>query len=170
MTKQSTALLAVSPKSIAPWGDTAWRISLTAQLVEGGSASYWLATPTQPAQHRVSPAAVTIEVPNSEEFVNTTLIVLALHLGGHDIERYLLETGNITLEDNVRTLAPYWDLSDEGRLFLAKLLSAELRLGITILDEPTMLMGDVTSGLLDLGFDLDVFMSIRPVELCGAGE
>lgn len=161
MTKQTTALLAAGPRTISPWNDRAWRISLTSQLVEGGSAAYWLATPTQPQEHVVSPAEVVLEVPELDGILDATLMMLALNLGGSDVEDYLLETHNISLDAGRRILAPYWDLSENGRLFLSGLLSPKIRLGFTILDEHNLVDAMLIEELRSLGFDVDVYALVN---------
>jgi hypothetical protein len=159
MTRQSTALLTVGPRSVAPWGDThIWRVSGTAQLVEG-SIPYWIVTPTQPPVHRAMPAEVGVEVPYTEAVVESILLLLALHFGDDDLADYLVEHHNLTIdEDGVRLLAPYPELADDVTQFVASRLSASLRLGFTYLDDLCLVSEDVISVLRDdLNFSVSVF-------------
>lgn len=157
MSRQSTALLTVGPRSIAPWGDRAWRVSGTAQLVEG-STPYWIVTPTLPAIHSATPAEVEVVVPHPEAVVASVLMFLAAHFGDEDVEAYLVETHNVTLRDDVREIAPYYELADETMRFLADHLSRTLRLAVTLLDDFSLVDDEVVAELRALGFDVDVFV------------
>jgi len=157
MTRFSTALLTIGPKSIAPWGDRAWRVAATAQLVEG-SSPYWIITPTQPAQHPVAPSEIGVPSPHSDSLVDSVLFLLATHFGEHDVEENLLESHNIELgDDGLREVAEFYELSDYNRGFLAKRLSERIRLGLTQLDDLSLIGDEVVEQLRRLGFDLEVF-------------
>ena len=159
MSKQTTALLTVGPKSIAPWGDRAWRIALTAQLVSANSGDYWIVTPTEPANHVVVPSEVLVEAPQQESLIESIIMLLAAHLGDEDVEACLSETHNMEVTDGVRTIAPYWDLSDKRTFgYLTGRLSQMVRLGITVLDEMSLVTPEVIADLRLLGFDVDVFV------------
>lgn len=159
MTRQSTTVLTVGPSSIAPWGDRVWRVSGSAQLVEG-STPYWIVTPTLPANHPATPAEIEVAAPLPGSVVDSVLLLLAVHFGDDDVEAFLTETHNISVEEGVRVIAPYWDLSDETVGFLAEHLSATLRLGFTLLDDLCLVDDVVIETLRALGFDVEVFAPI----------
>ena len=159
MSKQTTALLTVGPKSIFPWGDRLWRIALTAQLVSSNSGDYWIVTPTQPANHEVESDAVTVQEPQQECLIESIIMLLATHLGDEDVEACLIETHNLELDESVRKIAPYFDLSDERTFsYLTGRLSELVRLGVTILDDMSLVTEDAITDLRLLGFDVDVFV------------
>ena len=159
MSKQTTALLTVGPKTIAPWGDRAWRITLTAQLVAANSGDYWIVTPTQPPLNEVKPAELTVEVPHDESLVESVIMLLAAHVGDEDTEACLTETHNIELVNGVRQIAPFWDISDASTLrYLVGRLSEQVRIGLTVLDEMSLVTETSITQLRDLGFDVDVFV------------
>lgn len=158
MTRQSTALMTVSPLASFPWGDRIWRIAATAQLVEG-SAPYWIVTPTAPAAHPCQPAEIEVVAPQPESVIDSILIFLAAHFGSEYIPESLVESHNITIQEGVREIAPYYELSEPARSRLAKQLSGVIRLGITILEEQSLADERVVSGLRRLGFDVEVFRS-----------
>lgn len=159
MSKQTTALLTVGPKSIAPWGDRAWRIALTAQLVSANSGDYWIVTPTEPANHAVVPAEVMVEIPQRECLVASIVMLLAAHLGDEDVETSLTETHNIEVVDGIRRIAPYWDVSDLRTFeYLTGRLSELVRLGVTVLDDMSLVNSEAIADLRLLGFDVDVFV------------
>ncbi len=157
MTRVSTALLMIGPKSIAPWGDSAWRVSATAQLVEGANP-YWIVTPTQPAQHSVSPNEIAVTTPHSDSVIESILFILATHFGDDDVETVLAESHNIALDnDGLRTVAQFYELSDHNRAFIAKRLSRQIRLGLTQLDDFSLASNETVQQLRRLGFDVEVF-------------
>lgn len=164
MTRLTTALLVAGPRSVGPWDDRIWRIALHASLVEGGSAAYWSVTPSLPALHDAKPGEVVIEYPDTECIVDTTLMMLATYLGGEQVEALLVDTHNITLDDETRKIANCWELLPDTRTQLAKVLASSLRLGVTELDELTLLNTQAVEGLREFGFDVDVF-ALRPREL-----
>lgn len=157
MTLVSTALLYVGPKSVGPWGDNAWRISGTAQLVEG-SSPYWIVTSTQPVQHRVTPDEIEVAAPQDACVVESILFLLASHFGGDVVEKYLVETHNISVgQDGTRELARFYEVVDDAKDFLARHLCEVIRLGITRLDETSLVNDAVIGAMRDLGFDLAIF-------------
>lgn len=157
MTRVSTALLAIGPKSIAPWGDRAWRVSATAQLVEGTSP-YWIVTPTEPAQHPVSTNEVSVASPHIDSLVESILFLLATHFGDEEVETMLSESHNIELDnDGLRVAAEFYELSDHNRAFIAKRLSEQIRLGLTQLDDLSLASTETVKQLRHFGFDVEVF-------------
>lgn len=159
MTKTTTALIALGPATISPWGDEAWRIGLTVQLVEGGSPAYWLSNPTLEPLHSVHPLHVDIEVPDEECTFNALLLSIAVQVGGEKIEHLLLETHNIALSGRVREIAPYWDLSDDLVHALGLEIAGKVRIAVTLLDEQTLMTKAVIAKLRSLGISVSVFIS-----------
>jgi hypothetical protein len=126
-------------------------------LVEG-SVPYWLVTPTLPAEHNVEPDAVKAEVPEPAAVVDSVLMLLACWFGDAEVEAYLVETHNIELVEGVRQIASYWELADETVRYLAERLSSAVRLGVTVLDEFSLVDDAVIASLRGMGFDVDVFV------------
>jgi hypothetical protein len=158
MTRQTTALITAGPRTISAWGDRAWRVSVTAQLVEGSDPAYWIVTPTQPALHAVSPEVIEVDMPYSESVVESVIMLLATHLGNEQVERLLLESHLVSLDGGVRRIAPYWSpLADDVIVNLSRRLSQSVRIGITIMDELSLVTDETVSVLRDNGFDVDVF-------------
>jgi hypothetical protein len=147
----------VGPRSISPWGDRAWRVAFTAQLVVGGSSAYWIVTATEPASHPSRPNEISIAAPTAENVLDSVILLLAAHAGGDDVERCLVESHNIEVSDQVRVIAPFWDLAPEVTAFLSSRLTPAIRLGVTFLDQPELFTPEVVDGLRSLGFDVDVF-------------
>lgn len=158
MSRQSTALLTVSPRALHPWGDRIWRIAATAQLVEG-STPYWIVTPTEPAAHPCRLADIEVVTPQPESVIDSILIFLAAHFGGEHVQDRLVESHNITIREGVREIAPYYELAEPLRSLLFRQLAGVLRLGITVLEEESLVDTQVISGLRALGFDVEVFRS-----------
>lgn len=158
MTRVTTALMFASPRSIGPWGDRAWRLALHASLVEGGAAAYWTATPTTPAQHEVSSSEVEVEMPDMDGVIDATVLLLASHLGDEQVEALLIESHLLSIQDGVRTIARYWELFPDTRAQICELLSAQVRVGITLLEDLCLIDVEVINALRQLGFDVDLFV------------
>ncbi len=157
MTRVSTALLIISPRSVGSFADRAWRLAGSAQLVEG-SIPYWIATPTQPSQHQVSPSEIEVAAPQDDCVVESILFLLASHYGGVEVENHLLETHNICLGQNgARELARFYELVGETMYFLSRNLCETVRIGFVRLDESSLVNDGVIGALRDLGFDVEVF-------------
>lgn len=157
MSRVSTALLTVGPRSLAPWGDRAWRIAATAQLVEG-STPYWIVSATKPAQHHVRPLEIEVPSPHADSVIESILYLLGCHFGDEEIESYLVETHNITVyEDSTRELAQFFELADQTREFLANRLASSVRLGFVKLDDLSLVTDEVIQKLRELGFDVEAF-------------
>jgi hypothetical protein len=164
MTSSSTAILTVSPKYVGAWGDTnLWRIVGSAQLVEN-SIPYWLVTPTQPAEHQVNGDSLTVETPQAETVVESILMLLAVWFGGSRSESLLVETHNLTIEDNSRRIAPYWELSESTQAALASQLASQVRLGVTLLEQPSLLDNRALELMRGIGFEVTVFSAALPVQ------
>jgi hypothetical protein len=156
MTKQSTALLTVGPRSIPPWNDRLWRIIGTANLVEG-SIPYWIVGQTEQRQYGVSTSYVEVVSPHPEAVVDSILMILGVYFGGNEVGVRLMESHNMTEKNGVRESAPFYELADETRRVVASLLSESLRLGLTRLDEFSLVDYQVFHLLREMGFDLDTY-------------
>ena len=146
----------MGPRSISPWDDRVWRIAATAQLVEG-STPYWITTPTQPSQYQVGDSGVEVVSPHPEAVVDSILVILGAHFGNVEVACRLLESHNMTDENGVREIAPFYELADETRQIVASLLSQSLRLGLTRLDEFSLVDDQVIDLLREMAFDLDIY-------------
>jgi hypothetical protein len=156
MPRQSTSLLTIGPRYLSPWADRAWRVSASAQLVSG-SGAYWIVTPTLPAQHAVSQAEVSVSAPFPEAVVDSVLFLLAAHFGDNEVENYLVETHNVSLKGGTRELAPFYELADTTREYLASKMAGVVRLGFTRLDDLSLVDDEVITALLRYGFDVEVY-------------
>lgn len=161
MTRQTTVLLSLSPRNSGMWGESIYRLSHAAQLVEGGSSAYWLVSPTQPAQHLVSADSLVIEAPDSECVVSSVLFLTALHLGDEHVEGLLVDTHNLQIDSQnttpVRQVAEFWEIESRVGEQLARMLAPHVRLAVTVLDEMNIFSNDVVSRLRAFGFEIEVF-------------
>jgi len=158
MSTVSTTLLSVGPKSLHPWGDRAWRVGLTAQYCTGSSSDYWLVTPTQPAAYKVTQDTVVVPSPDHEGVLDSIIFLLALHLGNAQLEGFLLDHHNIHVTAGVREVAEYWELTAATRGHLGKALAEHYRIGVTVLDDCSLVDPAIVGDLRRLGFDVDVFL------------
>jgi hypothetical protein len=157
MSRSTTVLLTLGPRTVGSWADRAYRVSHTAQLVEGGSSAYWLVTPTSPAEHAVTPSVIRIETPEPSDVVNATIMLAGIHVGNGMAEGILLETHNVELVDGVRKVAEFWEVEPRTEANLAKILAPNIRLSFTLLDEMNLVTEEVTERLISYGFDVEVF-------------
>lgn len=157
MTRNSTAALFAGPRSIAPWGDRSWRVALWGQLVEGGAAPHWIASPTAPVLHAVRPDFVRIDQPCDADVVDSIVMTVALHLGDAAAEGLLLDTHNISLDGDARVLSQWWELAPEVLTELAHIVAGTTRLGLTTVSEFSLITSGVVDSLRELGFDTDVY-------------
>jgi hypothetical protein len=161
MSKQTTALLSVGPLTTGFFGDTIpWRVSSQSQLVEGG-IPYWLVTPTQPAEHVIGTDVLVVEFPDPNAVVASVLMLVATWHGSEGVLGYLMDTENVRLDGGVREVAPYWELSDEGVLYLSNKLKDQVKLAFTIMDDMCLVDDEVIEKLRGLGFHVDVFVRQR---------
>jgi hypothetical protein len=150
--------MSVSPRSISPWGDRVWRISATAQLVEG-SKPYWIVSPTLPAKHSVVSAEIEVVAPVAEAVVDSILFLLASHFGDERLADHLVESHNLTVTSEGRELAPFYELSETSRRVVAERLANDIRLGFVLLDDLSLVGSEVIASLRGWGFDVDTFVS-----------
>jgi len=161
MSKQTTVSLSVGPLTTGPFGDVQpWRVSSQSQLVEGG-IPYWLVTPTQPAEHAVGTDVLVVEFPDANSVVSSVLMLVATWHGGEGVLGYLMDTENVSMNDDVREVAPYWELSDEGVRYLSNKLKDQVKLAFTIMDDMCLVDDGVIGTLRGLGFRVDVFVRER---------
>jgi len=159
MSRTTTVLLTLGPRTVGSWSDRAYRVSHTAQMVEGGSAAYWLVTPTAPAENPVTPDIIRIETPDPSDVVNATIMLAAVHAGQSNgqAEGLLLDTHNIEIVDGVRQIAEFWEVEPNTEANLAKALAPYIRMSFTMLDEMNLVTEEVTERLIAYGFDVEVF-------------
>jgi hypothetical protein len=161
MSKQTTVSLSVGPLTTGFFGDTSpWRISSQSQLVEGG-IPYWLVTPTQPVEHAVGTDVLVVEFPDANAVVASVLMMVATWHGGEGVLGYLMDTENVTMDEGVRDVAPYWELSDEGVRYLSNKLKDQVKLAFTIMDDMCLVDDEVLGTLRGLGFHVDLFVRER---------
>lgn len=114
--------------------------------------------------NQVRPRDLVVELPTEEHVVASIVMLLALHAGDERVMRCLIESHNVAIEDGVRVVAPYWELAPDVLVYLTEILSSQIRLGLTLLDEPQTISEGVMSALRTGGFDLDVFALVDPSE------
>jgi hypothetical protein len=98
-----------------------------------------------------------IPAPLTEGVVEALVLALSAHIGDEHAEGILLDTHNIEVLDGIRTVAPYWEISDSTAASLIRRLAPSVRLGFTVLDDLSLVTHEVTARLRELGFDVDVF-------------
>jgi hypothetical protein len=100
---------------------------------------------------------VIVPAPYSEAVVESVLFLLAAHFGDDEVENYLVETQNVNLKGGTRELAPFYELADTTRDYLARKMSEVVRLGFTRLDDLSLVNDEVITALLRYGFDVEIY-------------
>jgi hypothetical protein len=100
---------------------------------------------------------VSVAAPSAEAVVDSVLFLLAAHFGDIEVETYLVETHNVSLKGGARELAPFYELADTTRDYLARKMSEVVRLGFTRLDDLSLVNDEVITALLRYGFDVEVY-------------
>jgi hypothetical protein len=119
-----------------------------------------LVTPTQPAEHAVGTDVLVVEFPDADAVVASVVMLVATWHGGDGVIGYLMDTENVTLDD-ARTIAPYWELSEEGVRHLSNKLKGQVKLAFTIMADMCMVDDEVIRTLRSFGFHVDVFLRER---------
>lgn len=160
MTRSTTAVLTFSPRTVGPWGDeNLWRLDgTTAQLVEGGSGTYWhVCTASGGHGSARGISSVPIEAADTE-FLARSVVMLATSLFGSSNEIGLLEElHNLVQNDNVLTIAPFWDLSDHDAQQFADGVGARIKIAATALDEHSAVTHAVCELLTEWGLTTALF-------------
>jgi hypothetical protein len=153
MTRQTTAAFIMSPKTIGPWGDRAWRIRDVYELVEGGSTSYLLLNGHSGTESVLTTDSLSIHYPSPDALFEALIALLSLNAGSQRCIGLLAESHNLV--DGA--LAPCWDLADDVLASLSKELSSLFRIGVILLDDFSMADADFVEIVRSHNFDVDTF-------------
>jgi hypothetical protein len=105
----------------------------------------------------VKPDEIDVPAPNVEAVLDSVLFLIALHFGDVSVENFLLETHNLSLKGDTRELAPFYELADTTRDFIANKMSGLVRLAFTRLDDLSLVNDEVFAALRRYGFDVEVY-------------
>lgn len=155
MTKQSTAAILVSPKTLGAWGDKGWRLREVYELVEGGSTSYLLRNSNDDSDTRSETSALTIAHPDAQTLLETFVAMVSINLSTSRSLALLDESHNLALDGS--GLAPFWDLADDVLDALCRDLSSMIRVGLVSLDEVSMADHSFITLLREKNFEVTVF-------------
>ena len=127
VTKVTTAVLLAGPKDIGPFSDeSAWRIGLTCQVVDGGSnGPFMLCDMPGRTQH-----AIPWHDLGTESAVDAALFALCLYYGDGYILGMLEDTHNVVVEDNDLRLAPFYEFAPEVKARLFERMSGLVKLAV----------------------------------------
>lgn len=150
--KHTTAMVFAGPKAIGSFGDeSAWRIGLTCQVVDGGtSGPYWLCV--MPGKKEL---AVMWNGLGIDEGVHSLILALALSFGDRQVIGILESTHNIVEGPEGLSPAPYWEIAPEVEAGLTSLLRERVKLGAIFIDEQSSLTEAMLAKLVGLGFSVD---------------
>lgn len=156
MTDVSTALLMIGPSGVGPFHSPDWRVAGCAQLVEGGSnGPYWLYGDTSGTER-----VLMIDSLDAQIVADSVLLLIAVMANNPKALGMLEATHNVSIQEQGQlSIAPYWDLADTVRNYVASAMRTSVRTGLVILDETSVANHEVIAHLLGLGITLDTFVS-----------
>ena len=157
MSRFTSALVFVSPLGVGPFFSDEWRVSWCANLVEGSTGGpYWLPVPSHEDHLKIE--SMLIDSIESELVVDSLILLLGATFGGESLNWLLRESQNLVFPDDGRPyLAPYWDLAEDVRNCCVKDLSGRIKIGVTALDEHTLLSAEAVRLLRGFGFTVNTF-------------
>lgn len=157
MSRFTSALVFASPLGVGPFYSDEWRVNWCANLVEGSSGGpYWLPLPSY--DDHLTIESMVIDSVEPELVADSLILLLGAVFGGEALNWLLRESQNLIFPDDGRPhLAPYWDLADDVRNCCVRDLSGRIRIGVTALDEHSLLGAEAIHLLSSHGFRVEVF-------------
>jgi hypothetical protein len=157
MSRFTSALVFTSPVAVSPFYSEDWRVSWSANLVEGSSGGpYWLPLPSFPEQ--LSVESMVIDSLEPELVADSLVLLLAVVFGGEALNWLLRESHNLTFPDTGKPeIAPFWELADDVRDCCIRDLIPKIKIGVAILDEESIFTRKVIAILSGYGFQVETF-------------
>lgn len=154
MTTSSSAVMFISPKGVGPFYSPGWRLGSVSELAEGGNnGPFWIIRePEAPA-----PLYLPLVDLDDDRVLGSIALVLAATTQDPNLEGLLQDTHNLSFSNGSKSFAPFWDLSerDVDRIFQA--LRNRVRLGVTVLEEQSLLTEQVIFKLRQSGMEVAHF-------------
>lgn len=161
MSKHTTALVMVGPAGVGPFRSPDWRVSMTAQLIEGGSSGpVWMTSPGGHHDEGIAPESMLIDGTGADLVARSLVLLIAASIGDEVLRSRLADTGNVELDEHRMAIADPWLLPDDLLHTCTTSLSARCRIGIVRLEERPSLDSLAASLLRDWGFDVDEFTQV----------
>lgn len=162
MSRFTSALVFASPLGVGPFYSDEWRVNWCANLVEGSSGGpYWLPLPSYEDHLKIE--SMIIDSVEPELVVDSLILLLSAVFGGEALNWLLRESQNLIFPDDGKpVIAPYWDLAEDVRDCCIRDLSNRIKIGVTALDEHSLLGAEAVSLLRGFGFRVEVFDSVTP--------
>lgn len=157
MTTTSSAALFTSAKGFGPFYAPGWRLGTIAELAEGGTnGPFWIIREPESSEPLYLPL-VDLDV---ERMVSSIALLLAATTQDFNLEGLLIDTHNLDIANGTRSFAPFWDLSEQDVDRIFRTLSQRIRLGLTILEEQSLLTDAVIAALRSKGMEVDPFRQV----------
>jgi len=161
MSKHTTALVMVGPAGVGPLRTPDWRVSMTAQLIEGGSSGpVWMTSPGGHHDEGVAPESMLIDGTEADLVARSLVLLIAASIGDEPLRSQLVDAGNVELDEHRMAISDPWLLPDDLLLTCTDSLSAQCRIGIVRLEERPSLDTRAASLLRDWGFEVDEFSQL----------
>lgn len=158
MSNHTTALVMVGPAGVGPFRARDWRVSMTAQLIEGGSSGpAWMTSPGGHHDDGIAPESMLIDGTGPDIVARSLVLLIAASIGDEQLRSRLADAGNVELDVHGMAIADPWSLPDDLLHTCTSSLAAQCRIGIVRLEEYPALDACAASLLRDWGFDVDEF-------------
>lgn len=161
MSRFTSALVFASPLGVGSFYSDEYRVNWCANLVEGSSGGpYWLPLPSYEDHLKIE--SMVIDSIEPELVVDSLILLLGAVFGSESLNWLLRESQNLIFPDDGKpVIAPYWDLADDVRNCCIRDLSNRIKIGVTALDEHSLLGSEAVSLLRGFGFRVEVFESVN---------
>lgn len=137
------------------------------QLVEGGSAPYWMSTPSARLGTR-QPDTLTVPAPGWS-VVSALMLLIGVHHADDNLLALLRESENLTDADGEIRFARDWEVTEDLADVIGRQCAGGLRLGMVQMDEWTLFGEPEIDTCIRFGFDVTVFKGTAPTVPSGAG-
>lgn len=161
MSRFTSALVFASPLGVGSFYSDEYRVSWCANLVEGSSGGpYWLPLPSFEDHLKIE--SMVIDSIEPELVVDSLILLLGAVFGSESLNWLLRESQNLIFPDDGKpVIAPYWDLADDVRNCCIRDLSNRIKIGITALDEHSLMGAEAVSLFRGFGFRVEVFEAVN---------
>lgn len=168
MTDVTTALVLVGPAGVGPFYSPEWRVGATLQLVEGsGNGPYWYLSSPYENFGEEWPPALSIDSLETHKLAKSLVLALWAVVSSQSRQDSVVEAGAVVRDGDALAFVQPWTFGSRDFTDLTASLSQVARLGIVILDRPTLISDEFVAQLQSWGFDVEVFDRVQKIESNG---
>jgi hypothetical protein len=157
MTKTSTAIVFLSGKSFGPLGSPGWRTSGFVELIEGGGSGPFLMFSSTECSSLAERSVVLMPNQSARTLAKAFLIAAAGMVGGSNCSEVLRQLPSHSEGETEMVFEDADFLNHTQTAELARELTAQVKLGVVILEADTVLNDEVLEFLRNAGIETSVF-------------